>query len=134
MVQICDEALRSHPRNIYLLYVSAIALLKLKRLTKSLRRFDKLLTLQPDHLVAINERGCVLAEMKEYEALAIELALNRGKLLSIQEKLRKDRLTTPLFDTALFTKHLEAAYETMYRRYRAGLPPDQIKIHPIKTF
>jgi predicted O-linked N-acetylglucosamine transferase (SPINDLY family) len=38
--------------------------------------------------------------MKEYEALAIELALNRGKLLSIQEKLRKNRLTTPLFDTA----------------------------------
>jgi tetratricopeptide (TPR) repeat protein len=128
MVQICDEALRSHPRNIYLLYVSAIALLKLKRLTESLRRFDKLLTLQPDR------RGCVLAEMKEYEALAIELALNRGKLLSIQEKLRKNRLTTPLFDTALFTKHLEAAYETIYRRYRAGLPPDQIKIHPIKTF
>jgi tetratricopeptide (TPR) repeat protein len=134
MVQICDEALRSHPRNIDLLYVSAIALLKLKRLTESLRRFDKLLALQPDHLVAINERGCVLAEMKEYEALAIELALNRGKLLSIQEKLRKNRLTTPLFDTALFTKHLEAAYETIYRRYRAGLPPDQIKIHPIKTF
>ena len=68
----------------------------------------------------------------EYEALAIELALNRDKLLNIKEKLTKNRLTTPLFDTALYTKHLEAAYEAMYRRYQAGLLPDHIEI-PIKN-
>jgi protein O-GlcNAc transferase len=63
-----------------------------------------------------------------YEALAIELALDRNKLMGLKEKLQANRLTTPLFDTALFTRHLEAAYETMYQRYRAGLPPDHVNI------
>jgi protein O-GlcNAc transferase len=65
----------------------------------------------------------------EYEALAIELALNGEKLKAIKEKLARNRLTTRLFDTSLYTKHLEAAYEAMYRRYKAGLPPDYIEIN-----
>jgi protein O-GlcNAc transferase len=68
---------------------------------------------------------------EDYEALAIELALNRNKLLNIKEKLNRNRLTTPLFDTALFTKHLETAYEAMYSRYLTKLPPDHIDIKPL---
>ena len=33
-----------------------------------------------------------------------------------------------LFDTKLFTKHIEAAYTAMYERYQAGLAPDHILI------
>jgi hypothetical protein len=33
-----------------------------------------------------------------------------------------------LFDTALFTKHIEAAYTKMYERYQADLSPDHIYI------
>jgi predicted O-linked N-acetylglucosamine transferase (SPINDLY family) len=65
---------------------------------------------------------------EDYEALAIELATNPGKLQSIKAKLAANRLTTPLFDTALFTKHIEAAYEKMYERYQADLAPDYIYI------
>jgi protein O-GlcNAc transferase len=64
----------------------------------------------------------------EYEALAIDLALNKEKLQSIRKKLARNRLTTPLFDTPLYTAHLEAAYEAMYRRYQVGLPPQDIEI------
>ena len=63
-----------------------------------------------------------------YEALAIELAGNPAKLASIKRKLSDNRLTTPLFDTALFTRHIEAAYTAMYERHRAGLPPDHIRV------
>jgi hypothetical protein len=35
-----------------------------------------------------------------------------------------------LFDTARFTRHLEAAYMKMYGRYQAGLPPDNIVVNP----
>jgi predicted O-linked N-acetylglucosamine transferase (SPINDLY family) len=63
---------------------------------------------------------------EDYEALAIELATNPGKLQSIKAKLAANRLTTPLFDTALFTKHIEAAYVQMYQRYQADLPPEHI--------
>lgn len=63
-----------------------------------------------------------------YEALAIELACDREKLGGLKERLQANRLTAPLFDTALFTRHLEAAYEAMYRRCQAGLPPDHLDI------
>jgi hypothetical protein len=33
-----------------------------------------------------------------------------------------------LFDTKLFTKHIEAAYTAMYERHKAGLAPDHIII------
>jgi len=84
-------------------------------------------------LNAIDLPELITHSREEYEALAIELALNRDKLLNIKEKLNKNRLTTPLFDTALYTKHLEAAYEAMHRRYQTGLPPDHIEIQPIKN-
>lgn len=67
----------------------------------------------------------------EYEALAIELALNRQKLQGIRERLRENRLTTSLFDAARYTRHLEAAYEAMHQRHQAGLPPDHIDIRPL---
>jgi predicted O-linked N-acetylglucosamine transferase (SPINDLY family) len=66
---------------------------------------------------------------EEYEALAIELAINPQKLIDIKLKLAKNRLTTPLFDTPLFTKNLEAAYIKMYERYQADLEPEHISIN-----
>jgi len=64
----------------------------------------------------------------EYEALAIELAKSPKKLADIKLKLAKNRLTTPLFDTPLFTKNLETAYSEMYERYQTDLEPDHIVI------
>jgi len=64
----------------------------------------------------------------EYEALAIEMALNPQKLEKIKLKLANNRLTTPLFDTPLFTKNLEAAYIEMIDRYQEDLPPNHIYI------
>jgi predicted O-linked N-acetylglucosamine transferase (SPINDLY family) len=81
-------------------------------------------------LKAINLPELITHSPEEYEALAIELALNKEKLRRIQEKLARNRLTTPLFDTPLYTKHLEAAYEAMYQRYQVGLPPDHIGTNP----
>jgi predicted O-linked N-acetylglucosamine transferase (SPINDLY family) len=79
-------------------------------------------------LKAIDLPELITHSPEEYEALAIELALNREKLQRIREKLARNRLTTPLFDTPLYTKHLEDAYEAMYHRYQAGLPPDHIRV------
>jgi predicted O-linked N-acetylglucosamine transferase (SPINDLY family) len=69
---------------------------------------------------------------EEYEALAVELALHPEKLKAIKQKLARNRLTMPLFNTPLYTRHLEAAYEAMYQRYQAGLPPDHIAVAPIR--
>jgi hypothetical protein len=80
-------------------------------------------------LNAIGLPELITHSREQYEVLAIELALNPQKLKGIKEKLERNRLTTPLFDTPLYTKHLEAAYEAMYQRHKAGLPPDEIEIN-----
>ena len=71
---------------------------------------------------------------QEYEALAIELAMSPQKLASIKQKLIKNRMTTPLFDTNQYTKHLENAYLQMHERYQADLLPENIYIKDIKKF
>jgi protein O-GlcNAc transferase len=82
-------------------------------------------------LTAVDLPELVTHSPDEYEALAIELALNKARLESLREKLSRNRLTAPLFDTPLYARHLEAAYEAMYQRYQAGLPPDHIEIEPL---
>jgi len=79
-------------------------------------------------LNAIGLPELITNTQEEYEALAIELATNPQKLVEIKLKLANNRLTTPLFDTPLFTKNLEAAYLKMHERYLAGLPPECIYV------
>jgi predicted O-linked N-acetylglucosamine transferase (SPINDLY family) len=64
-----------------------------------------------------------------YEALAIELTQDRERLASFKERLQRNRLTMPLFDTRRYTDHIETGYREMYRRHQAGLPPDHIEVH-----
>jgi predicted O-linked N-acetylglucosamine transferase (SPINDLY family) len=73
----------------------------------------------------------ITRSLQEYESLAIELATNPDKLTQIKTKLAENRLTTPLFDTPLFTKHIEAAYQAVYDRYQSGLQPDHIYVENI---
>jgi len=79
-------------------------------------------------LRAIGLPELVTETQSEYEAMAIELATNPAKLQEIKDKLEKNRLTTPLFDTLSFTKNLESAFIAMHERYRSDLPPDHIYI------
>ncbi len=59
----------------------------------------------------------------DYEALALKLATTPGLLAELRERLTAVRLTTPLFDTDRFCRHIERAYLTMHQRQRAGAPP-----------
>ncbi|MCX6178412.1 MAG: hypothetical protein NT163_03420 [Chlorobiales bacterium] len=81
-------------------------------------------------LTGIHLPELITSTQKEYEVLAIELAINQEKISKIKRKLEKNRLTTPLFDARLFTKNIEEAYIAMYNRYHAGLSPDHIYINP----
>ncbi len=79
-------------------------------------------------LTAIHLPELITTTLEDYARLAIELATNPDTLPRIKQKLAENRLTTSLFDTKLFTKHIEAAYTAMYERHKAGLVPDQIII------
>jgi len=63
-----------------------------------------------------------------YEERAVELARNPAELATLKAKLAHNRATTPLFDTARFTRHLETAFAAMIERHRAGLAPDHIHV------
>ena len=79
-------------------------------------------------LNAIGLPELIVEKQAEYESLAIKLALNPIKLNALKEKLQQNRLTTPLFDTGLYTRNLEAAYSAMYERYQSDMPPDHIHL------
>ncbi len=79
-------------------------------------------------LFAVGLPEMVTTTLNDYEALAIELSTNPSKLSAIKNKLEKNRLTTPLFDTPRFTKQIELAFKKLNERYLADLPPDHIYI------
>jgi predicted O-linked N-acetylglucosamine transferase (SPINDLY family) len=68
----------------------------------------------------------VTSTWEQYEAMAIELAMHPGRLSGIRDRLDRNRLTTPLFDTHAFTRHLENAFLQMYQRHQSGSSPEHI--------
>jgi predicted O-linked N-acetylglucosamine transferase (SPINDLY family) len=75
-------------------------------------------------LTAVGLPELITHTPEEYEALAIDLAQHPEKLQQIKQKLAENRLVKPLFDTSVFTQHLEKAYKIMYERHLKGLGPD----------
>lgn len=64
-------------------------------------------------LHAIGLPELVTHSLAEYEALALQLAANPGRLSALRARLAANRMTAPLFDTDRFRRHLEAAYLRM---------------------
>ena len=62
----------------------------------------------------------VTNSLGDYEALALELANDRGKIAGLKSKLAANRSTHPLFDTARYTRQLEQAFVEMSERSRRG--------------
>jgi len=79
-------------------------------------------------LTAIGLPELIASTPEAYEMIAVDLATHPEKNAAIKRKLADRRLTAPLFDTELFTRHIEAAYIAMYDRYQAGLAPAHIAI------
>ena len=82
-------------------------------------------------LRAIGLPELVTHTLSDYEALALELARDPFRLRAIREKLQANRLTAALFDSRRFTRHLESAYETMWRIHLSGEAPRPFAVPPI---
>jgi protein O-GlcNAc transferase len=82
-------------------------------------------------LKAIGLPELIATSLENYEALALKLARDPSLLASIRAKLARNRGTHPLFDTARFTRHIEAAYTTMWQRYQNGEPPRAFAVESI---
>jgi predicted O-linked N-acetylglucosamine transferase (SPINDLY family) len=79
-------------------------------------------------LTAVGLPELIAPSREAYVATAIDLATNPERLRTLKETLERNRATTPLFDTELYTHRLEAAFEAMHARRLANLPPDDIHV------
>ena len=68
------------------------------------------------------------ASREDYESLALKLAREPQTLAAIKAKLARDRDTCALFDTARYTRNLEAAYAQMWQRHCNGEAPTHLAV------
>jgi len=81
-------------------------------------------------LTSIGIPELIAKSLHEYEEFATKLAQDSEMLASIKARLARNRKTLPLFNTARFTRHIEAAYTTMRERLSRGEPPASFAVEP----
>jgi protein O-GlcNAc transferase len=79
-------------------------------------------------LSAIGLPELITHSLEEYEALAVQLAHNPAELQELRQRLARNRLVAPLFDTPRFVRNLESAYKEMWNIFLAGEAPRQIEV------
>ncbi len=82
-------------------------------------------------LRAVGLPELIAADLEEYAALALKLGRDPVLLADIKAKLARHRDTYPLFDTARFARHIEAAYTTMWETWQRGEAPKSFGVEPI---
>lgn len=64
----------------------------------------------------------IVPSLEQYQALALRLAREPQTMAALRAKLRESRDRCALFDTPRYVRNLEALYEQMFERWRAGQP------------
>jgi hypothetical protein len=80
------------------------------------------------HAIGLDE--LVTTSLDDYEALALRLAREPEAVAQLRARLARNRQTYPLFNTARFTRNLEAAYQQMLETWKAGRPPTAFAVSP----
>jgi predicted O-linked N-acetylglucosamine transferase (SPINDLY family) len=81
---------------------------------------------------AVGLADLVTHDLWQYEALALRLAHDHTALAGVKARLAQNRTTSPLFDTNLFRRHIEAAYATMWERWQRGERPRGFAVEPCR--
>jgi predicted O-linked N-acetylglucosamine transferase (SPINDLY family) len=81
------------------------------------------------HAVGLPE--LITENLKDYRGLALRLAKDAAYLAELRRRLRENRLIKPLFDTARFCRHIEAAYTRMWEMSQRGESPQGFTVTPI---
>jgi predicted O-linked N-acetylglucosamine transferase (SPINDLY family) len=77
-------------------------------------------------LRAVGMPELITSTLAEYEARVVELARDRSALHSLRDKLGAQLHSSPLFDSARFTRHFEAGIARAWARHQAGLGAEHI--------
>lgn len=79
-------------------------------------------------LNAVGLPELVAPSLGAYETLALQLARDPERLAALRLRLVEGRNSIPLFDTASFTRHLEAAYTRMWQLHLEGKAPETFRV------
>lgn len=82
-------------------------------------------------LSAVGLEELVTYSIDEYVNKAVSLAEDKQALLSVKQRLEKNRFIKPLFDTERFTKHFESAFTLMAERVKQREIPDHIDVQKL---
>jgi predicted O-linked N-acetylglucosamine transferase (SPINDLY family) len=80
-------------------------------------------------LTAAGMPDLITNSLQEYQARAVELALNPDSLAALRQRLRTALRISTLFDTQARVRELEAAFSEMVERHRQGLAPAAFKVN-----
>jgi len=81
-------------------------------------------------LHAIGLPELIARDPEDFEARAVALATSPALLREIRDKLARHRDTFPLFDLPRYRAAIESAYQAMWARSVAGLPPAAFDVRP----
>ena len=79
-------------------------------------------------LHACNMQELITNNLQEYEDLAVNLAIDKMKINKFKNHLSSNK-SLNLFNSELFTKNLEKAYETIYHNHNLGISKKDIYIN-----
>jgi predicted O-linked N-acetylglucosamine transferase (SPINDLY family) len=80
------------------------------------------------HTMGLDE--LITGSLSEYEQRAVQLGSEPERLAGLKARVCAQRSAGVLFDTPRFTRHLEAAYLTMWARAGRAEPPESFAVAP----
>ena len=104
--------------------------LNLKDYHEAIKCFSQAISTDPNNSFAYNNLGNAYKDLNEKDKAIknYKLALKPSLLKNCKKVLDKNRQSSPLFNTEVFTKNLERAYEKMWEIYKSGEKPTEIII------
>ena len=77
-------------------------------------------------LTSLGLETLIAKTYRDYQERAIELATDSEKYLQIKDKLEKNLISSPLFNTEIFVEKIERGYLKAFNNYTKGLHPIDI--------
>lgn len=79
-------------------------------------------------LEAVGLAVLITTDLASYETHALKLAHEPQLLAGYAKRLAENRISYSLFDCERFTRNMEAAYMSMWRRWQDGKPPEAFSV------
>jgi Tfp pilus assembly protein PilF len=122
------SVLRAEPEHVGALNRMGVVLTQSKRFAEAENYFRRALQQQEQSDATFYNYDIVLKALKR----PAEAVQRFSEALKINSSVAaRNRDTYPLFDTARFTRHIEAAYTTMWERQQRGERPEAFAVKPI---